>query len=102
MTVALVASAASGLATGLGALPFVFVRELPRRVYDGVLGLGEGLVRVVDTLGLARARRARRGVRGSLPPAAPRGRPPPAAGPRAGARRARPRGAPRAGRGGRA
>jgi hypothetical protein len=35
MTVGLVAAAASGLATSLGALPFVFVRSIPRRAYDG-------------------------------------------------------------------
>jgi len=52
MNVALVASAASGLATSLGALPFVFVRELPRRIYDGVLGLGAGLMLAAATLGL--------------------------------------------------
>jgi zinc transporter, ZIP family len=52
MSAALVASAASGLATSLGALPFVFVRALPRRVYDGVLGLGAGLMLAAATLGL--------------------------------------------------
>src|SRR5262245_7527825 len=52
MSAALVASAASGLATSLGALPFVFVRQLPRRVYDGVLGLGAGLMLAAATLGL--------------------------------------------------
>jgi ZIP family zinc transporter len=39
---ALVAAALTGLATGLGAFPFFFVRALPRRVYDGILGLGAG------------------------------------------------------------
>jgi ZIP family zinc transporter len=52
MSVALLASAASGLATSLGALPFVFVRGLPRRLYDGVLGLGAGLMLAAATLGL--------------------------------------------------
>src|SRR5690349_12109684 len=52
MSAALVASAASGLATSLGALPFVFVRALPRRIYDGVLGLGAGLMLSAATLGL--------------------------------------------------
>jgi ZIP family zinc transporter len=52
MSAALVASAASGLATSLGALPFVFVRALPRRLYDGVLGLGAGLMLAAATLGL--------------------------------------------------
>src|SRR4051812_31092246 len=52
MSAALVASAASGLATSLGALPFLFVRALPRRIYDGVLGLGAGLMLAAATLGL--------------------------------------------------
>jgi ZIP family zinc transporter len=52
MSVALVASAASGLATSLGALPFLFVRAVPRRVYDGILGLGAGLMLAAATLGL--------------------------------------------------
>lgn len=45
-------AALSGLATGLGALPFLFVRELPRRAYDGILGLGAGLMLAAATLGL--------------------------------------------------
>jgi ZIP family zinc transporter len=52
MNVGLVAAAVSGLATSLGALPFVFVRELPRRAYDGILGLGAGLMMAAATLGL--------------------------------------------------
>jgi ZIP family zinc transporter len=52
MSVALLASAASGLATSVGALPFLFVRGLPRRLYDGVLGLGAGLMLAAATLGL--------------------------------------------------
>jgi ZIP family zinc transporter len=52
MSVALVASAASGLATSLGALPFIFVRAVPRRVHDGILGLGAGLMLAAATLGL--------------------------------------------------
>jgi ZIP family zinc transporter len=52
MNVGLVAAAVSGLATSLGALPFVFVRELPRRAYDGILGLGAGLMLAAATLGL--------------------------------------------------
>lgn len=52
MRAALIAATATGLATGLGALPFLFVRELPRRVYDGVLGLGAGLMLAAATLGL--------------------------------------------------
>src|SRR6476660_2687323 len=42
----------SGLATSLGALPFLFVRDLPRRAYDGILGLGAGLMMAAATLGL--------------------------------------------------
>jgi ZIP family zinc transporter len=52
MNVGLVAAAVSGLATSLGALPFVFVRALPRRAYDGILGLGAGLMLAAATLGL--------------------------------------------------
>jgi ZIP family zinc transporter len=49
---ALVAAALTGLATGLGAFPFFFVRALPRRAYDGILGLGAGLMLSAATLGL--------------------------------------------------
>src|SRR3954451_3758816 len=42
----------TGLATRLGALPFLFVRQLPRRAYDGILGLGAGLMLAAATLGL--------------------------------------------------
>jgi ZIP family zinc transporter len=49
---ALLAAALTGLATGLGAFPFFFVRDLPRRVYDGILGLGAGLMLAAATLGL--------------------------------------------------
>jgi ZIP family zinc transporter len=52
MSAAFVAAASSGLATSLGALPFLFVRALPRRAYDGVLGLGAGLMLSAATLGL--------------------------------------------------
>ena len=52
MNVGLVAAAVSGLATSLGALPFVFVQSVPRRVYDGILGLGAGLMLAAATLGL--------------------------------------------------
>ncbi|HVZ71574.1 MAG TPA: ZIP family metal transporter [Polyangia bacterium] len=52
MNVGLVAAAGSGLATSLGALPFVFVRSIPRRAYDGILGLGAGLMLAAATLGL--------------------------------------------------
>jgi ZIP family zinc transporter len=52
MGAALLAAALTGLATVLGALPFAFVRELPRRTYDGILGLGAGLMLAAATLGL--------------------------------------------------
>src|SRR4051794_41009248 len=51
---ALLAAALTGLATGVGAFPFFFVRALPRRVYDGVLGLGAGVMLAAATLGLLR------------------------------------------------
>jgi ZIP family zinc transporter len=52
MSNALIAAALTGLATGVGAFPFFFVRSLPRRVYDGILGLGAGLMLAAATLGL--------------------------------------------------
>ncbi|MES1171789.1 MAG: ZIP family metal transporter [Bacteroidota bacterium] len=52
MRAALIAATLTGLATGLGALPFLFIRELPRRAYDGILGLGAGLMLAAATLGL--------------------------------------------------
>jgi zinc transporter, ZIP family len=52
MREALTAALGTGLATGLGALPLVFFRQLPRRAYDGVLGLGAGLMLAAATLGL--------------------------------------------------
>jgi ZIP family zinc transporter len=52
MREALLAAALTGLATGLGAFPFFFVRALPRRMYDGILGLGAGLMLAAATLGL--------------------------------------------------
>lgn len=52
MREALLAAAVTGLATGLGAFPFFFVRELPRRAYDGILGLGAGLMLAAATMGL--------------------------------------------------
>ena len=48
----LIAGLLTGLATGVGALPVVFFRHLPRRWYDGVLGLGAGLMLAAATLGL--------------------------------------------------
>jgi ZIP family zinc transporter len=52
MRAALIAATLTGLATGLGALPFLFLRQLQRRVYDGILGLGAGLMLAAATLGL--------------------------------------------------
>lgn len=52
MGAALLAAVLTGLATALGAVPFLFVRELPRRLYDGILGLGAGLMLAAATLGL--------------------------------------------------
>jgi ZIP family zinc transporter len=49
---ALFAALPTGLATGLGALPILLGRPLPRRGYDGVLGLGAGLMLAAATLGL--------------------------------------------------
>ena len=52
MVETLIAAGATGLATGLGAFPFFFLRRLPRRAYDGILGLGAGLMLAAATLGL--------------------------------------------------
>jgi ZIP family zinc transporter len=52
MLQALAAAGLTGLATGLGAFPFFFIRRLPRRAYDGILGLGAGLMLAAATLGL--------------------------------------------------
>jgi ZIP family zinc transporter len=41
-----------GSATTLGALPLLVIRELPRRTYDTMLGLGAGLMLAAATLGL--------------------------------------------------
>jgi zinc transporter, ZIP family len=62
MREALIAALLTGLATGLGAVPLLFIRKLPRRVYDGVLGLGAGLMLAAATLGLLAE--ALEGVRG--------------------------------------
>src|SRR5262245_10538971 len=52
MLTALVAATAAGLATGLGALPFFLTESIPRRLYDGILGVGAGLMLSAATLGL--------------------------------------------------
>ena len=58
----LLAAGLTGLATGLGAFPFFFMSRLPRRAYDGILGLGAGLMLAAATLGLLTE--ALEGVRG--------------------------------------
>ena len=61
----LTAALLTGLATSLGALPVSFLRPLPRNWYDGVLGLGAGLMLAAATLGLlAEALRDVRGPAG--------------------------------------
>jgi len=52
MITALLAAALAGLASGVGALPFFVVRTIPRRLYDGILGIGAGLMLSAATLGL--------------------------------------------------
>lgn len=47
-----VVAAVVGLTTTLGALPVLFSRELSRRTYDTLLGLGAGLMLTAATLGL--------------------------------------------------
>jgi ZIP family zinc transporter len=59
----LTAAMLTGLATGVGAIPVTFFRPLPRRWYDGVLGLGAGLMLAAATLGLLAE--ALEGVRGA-------------------------------------
>ena len=49
---ALLVALVTGLATGLGSLPFFFVDRLPRKVYDSLLGVGAGLMLTAATLGL--------------------------------------------------
>ncbi len=51
LTLILIA-AATGLCTGLGSLPFWFVRAIPRRLFDLILGFGAGLMLSAATLGL--------------------------------------------------
>jgi zinc transporter, ZIP family len=48
----LLAAALTGSATAAGALPFAFLREVSRRAYDTLLGLGAGLMLAAATLGL--------------------------------------------------
>jgi len=48
----LLAATATGLCTGVGALPFFVVSRLPRRAYDAILGFGAGLMLSAATIGL--------------------------------------------------
>lgn len=48
----LLASTLTGCATAIGALPFLVARDVPRRTYDTLLGLGAGLMLAAATLGL--------------------------------------------------
>lgn len=48
----LAATIAIGLATTMGALPFLFIPGISRRAYDSLLGLGAGLMLAAATLGL--------------------------------------------------
>jgi ZIP family zinc transporter len=65
---ALLVAVATGLATTLGALPFLVQRDVARRSYDALLGLGAGLMLAAATLGLLSTAlegvRARGGVDG--------------------------------------
>jgi len=49
---AMVAACLVGLMTGVGVVPFLFRKTIPRRVYDAVLGMGAGLMLSAATLGL--------------------------------------------------
>lgn len=49
---ALLIATVTGLVTGLGVVPFFFRETIPRKVYDGVLGIGAGLMLSAATLGL--------------------------------------------------
>lgn len=52
MLYALVTSSLVGLMTGVGVIPFLFRKTIPRRLYDAVLGMGAGLMLSAATLGL--------------------------------------------------
>jgi ZIP family zinc transporter len=52
MFAALVPALLTGLATSVGALPFLVAPTVPRRAYDTLLGLGAGLMLAAATLGL--------------------------------------------------
>jgi zinc transporter, ZIP family len=48
----ILAATATGLCTGVGALPFFVLTRLPRRAYDAILGFGAGLMLSAATIGL--------------------------------------------------
>lgn len=48
----LIPALVTGLATTLGAIPFLFFHSIPRRFYDALLGFGAGLMLAAATLGL--------------------------------------------------
>jgi zinc transporter, ZIP family len=50
--VAILVATVTGLATGLGVIPFFFWPSIPRRVYDAILGMGAGLMISAATIGL--------------------------------------------------
>ncbi|HEY3449348.1 MAG TPA: ZIP family metal transporter [Myxococcales bacterium] len=52
MLLVLLISGVTGLCTGLGSVPFWFVKSLPRRAFDGILGFGAGLMLSAATIGL--------------------------------------------------
>jgi ZIP family zinc transporter len=52
MLATLLVALATGLATGVGVIPFFFVETIPRKVFDAVLGVGAGLMLAAATLGL--------------------------------------------------
>lgn len=52
MLSALLVATLTGLATGLGVVPFFFRSTISRRLYDTVLGMGAGLMLAAATLGL--------------------------------------------------
>ena len=52
MLYAMVTAVLVGLMTGVGVIPFLFRKTIPRRLYDAILGMGAGLMLSAATLGL--------------------------------------------------
>lgn len=52
MLTALFVATVTGLATGLGAIPFFLRDTIPRRAFDAILGLGAGIMISAATIGL--------------------------------------------------